>query len=175
MHLTLKVYCISNMWRKMRNLYVLSSLEVKTAPLKNGAANLKLSNKPIYSRNEAIDLFFEKHFLKEKKKIDQIYIKHKKLIFRTILPHLKEKLQCYLLKNSPLKNAKVSIKDKRKSENEFDKLFYSNYNESETNNLNERKMKEVLDSQISDKLFFFDPDLINYLDLYYTTPYKVNR
>jgi len=113
--------------------------------------------------------------LKEKNKIDQIYIKHKKLIFRSILPHLKENLQCYLLKNSPSKNAKVSTKDKRKSENEFDKLFYTNYNESETNNFNEKQMKEVIDSQLGDKLNFYDPDLINYLELYYTTPYKVTR
>ena len=104
----------------------------------------------IKSRNEAIDLFLQMYLPSEKLKIDK--------------------------DNKPVCNLKITSKElikKKQSEELFDILFYKN-SEKETGFLGEKTNMESLNSDKSDKLNSNNPELVNYLDLYNITPYKVN-
>jgi hypothetical protein len=124
-------------------------------------------------RSDSIDLFLDKYFKIEKGIIDKIYVKHQKMIFRCLDPKLKEQLDIFLQTNKPTPNIFFSPKGKKQAEKQFDLLFYkeSEGKEKEITYLAEKRKKEAIEN--SDKLSFHDSKLLDSIDLYNNSPYKV--
>ena len=112
----------------------------------------------------------------EKQKIDEVYKKHHKLVYKYLSSELRVKLLKYLFKSKPNDKVKITKKvliQKKKSEEIFNNIFYEN-SKNAIKFLGEKRIREESkNSDLSDKLKSSDPELINYLDLYNITPYKV--
>lgn len=97
------------------------------------------------------------------------------MLYRSLDPELKKQLETFLFDNKPVPNLKLSSKEKKVAEQEFDKQYYkeSDGKEKEIEILNALKTKENIEK--SDNLKFFDKKLIDSIDLYNLSPYKVKN
>ena len=108
----------------------------------------------------------------EKQKIDEVYKKHHKLVYKYLSSELRVKLLKYLFKSKPNDKVKITKKvlnQKKISEEIFNNIFYEN-SKNAIKFLGEKRIREESkNSDLSDNLKSSDPELINYLDLYNTT------